>query len=200
MFKGYIIEVLINERRVKKGEIYRFANIQKATLDNIIKGTNIPNCLPKTDVRRSTQCHFLVRHRLDALQQGPNILTVQTGTSKPISGQSSLSDRTQRNLFLTPSDRFHLAYLSESRMQNYYKRFAPSTSPPSRSPARSAPSDASFPTQCASDPRTPASDRPSATSRCPRAACSPRRKESLHQNRPSKPLVFSWRSCAIRSL
>lgn len=44
MFKGYIIEVLINERRVKKADVYRFADIQKATLDNIIKGTNIPNC------------------------------------------------------------------------------------------------------------------------------------------------------------
>lgn len=159
------------------------------------------NCLPKIDVRRSTQCRFLVRHRLDALQQGTSILTVQTGTSKPISGQSSLSDRTQRSLFLTPLDRSHLAYLSESRMQNYYKQFAPSTSPPpSRSPARSAPSDASFPTQCASGPRTLASGRPSATSRCPRAACSPRRKESLHRIDPLKRLVFSWRSCAIRSL
>lgn len=44
MFKGYIIEELINERRVKKDDVYRFADIQKATLDNIIKGTNIPNC------------------------------------------------------------------------------------------------------------------------------------------------------------
>ena len=44
MFKGYIIEQLITERRVKKADVYRFADIQKATLDNIIKGTNIPNC------------------------------------------------------------------------------------------------------------------------------------------------------------
>ena len=44
MFKGYIIEQLIQERKVKKADIYRFADIQKATLDNIIKGTSIPNC------------------------------------------------------------------------------------------------------------------------------------------------------------
>ena len=44
MFKGYIIEQLIQERKVKKADIYRFADIQKATLDNIIKGTSTPNC------------------------------------------------------------------------------------------------------------------------------------------------------------
>ena len=44
MFKGYIIEQLIRERKVKKAYVYRYADIQKATLDNIIKGTNVPNC------------------------------------------------------------------------------------------------------------------------------------------------------------
>lgn len=44
MFKGYIIEQLIRERKVKKTDVYRYADIQKATLDNIIKGTNVPNC------------------------------------------------------------------------------------------------------------------------------------------------------------
>lgn len=44
MFKGYIIEQLIRERKVKKADVYRYADIQKATLDNIIKGTNVPNC------------------------------------------------------------------------------------------------------------------------------------------------------------
>lgn len=44
MFKGYIIEQLIREKRVKKADVYHFADIQKATLDNIIKGTSIPNC------------------------------------------------------------------------------------------------------------------------------------------------------------
>ena len=44
MFKGHIIEQLIQDKKVKKADVYRFANIQKATLDNIIKGTNIPNC------------------------------------------------------------------------------------------------------------------------------------------------------------
>lgn len=44
MFKGYIIEQLIRERKVKKADVYRYAYIQKATLDNIIKGTNVPNC------------------------------------------------------------------------------------------------------------------------------------------------------------
>lgn len=44
MFKGYIIEQLIRERNVKKADVYRYADIQKATLDNIIKGTNVPNC------------------------------------------------------------------------------------------------------------------------------------------------------------
>ena len=44
MFKGYIIEQLIRERKIKKADVYRYADIQKATLDNIIKGTNVPNC------------------------------------------------------------------------------------------------------------------------------------------------------------
>lgn len=44
MFKGYIIEQLIRGRKVKKADVYRYADIQKATLDNIIKGTNVPNC------------------------------------------------------------------------------------------------------------------------------------------------------------
>lgn len=44
MFKGYIIEQLIRERKIKKADVYRCADIQKATLDNIIKGTNVPNC------------------------------------------------------------------------------------------------------------------------------------------------------------
>ena len=44
MFKGYIIEQLIRERKVKKADVYRYADIQKATLDTIIKGTNGPNC------------------------------------------------------------------------------------------------------------------------------------------------------------
>ena len=44
MFKGYIIEQLIRERKLKKADVYRYADIQKATLDNIIKGTNVPNC------------------------------------------------------------------------------------------------------------------------------------------------------------
>lgn len=44
MFKGYIIEQLIRERKVKKADVYRYADIQKATLDNIIKGANVPNC------------------------------------------------------------------------------------------------------------------------------------------------------------
>lgn len=44
MFKGYIIEQLIRERKVKKADVYRYTDIQKATLDNIIKGTNVPNC------------------------------------------------------------------------------------------------------------------------------------------------------------
>lgn len=43
MFKGYIIEQLIREGKVKKADVYRYADIQKATLDNIIKGTNVPN-------------------------------------------------------------------------------------------------------------------------------------------------------------
>lgn len=37
MFKGHIIEQLIQDKKVKKADVYRFANIQKATLDNIIK-------------------------------------------------------------------------------------------------------------------------------------------------------------------
>lgn len=32
MFKGYIIEQLITERRVKKADVYRFADIQKQPL------------------------------------------------------------------------------------------------------------------------------------------------------------------------
>lgn len=44
MFKGYVIEQLIRERKTKKADVYRYADIQKATLDNIIKGTNVPNC------------------------------------------------------------------------------------------------------------------------------------------------------------
>ena len=44
MFRGYIIEQLIRERKVKKADVYRYADIQKATLDNIIKVTNVPNC------------------------------------------------------------------------------------------------------------------------------------------------------------
>ena len=44
MFKGYITEQLIRERKIKKADVYRYADIQKATLDNIIKGTNVPNC------------------------------------------------------------------------------------------------------------------------------------------------------------
>ena len=44
MFKGYIIEQLIRERKIKNADVYRYAYIQKATLDNIIKGTNVPNC------------------------------------------------------------------------------------------------------------------------------------------------------------
>lgn len=44
MFKGYIIGQLIRERKVKKADVYRYADIQKATLDNIIKGANVPNC------------------------------------------------------------------------------------------------------------------------------------------------------------
>lgn len=44
MFKGYIIEQLIRERKIKKADVYRYADVQKATLDNIIKGTNVPNC------------------------------------------------------------------------------------------------------------------------------------------------------------
>lgn len=44
MFKGYIIGQLIRERKIKKADVYRYADIQKATLDNIIKGTNVPNC------------------------------------------------------------------------------------------------------------------------------------------------------------
>jgi len=44
MFKGYIIEQLIRERKIKKADVYRYADIQKATLDNTIKGTNVPNC------------------------------------------------------------------------------------------------------------------------------------------------------------
>lgn len=44
MFKGYIIEQLIRERKIKKADVYRYADIQKATFDNIIKGTNVPNC------------------------------------------------------------------------------------------------------------------------------------------------------------
>ena len=35
MFKGYIIEQLIREKRVKKADVYHFADIQKATLDNL---------------------------------------------------------------------------------------------------------------------------------------------------------------------
>ena len=34
MFKGYIIEQLIRERKIKKADVYRYADIQKATLDN----------------------------------------------------------------------------------------------------------------------------------------------------------------------
>lgn len=44
MFKGYIIEQLIRERKVKRADVYRYADIQKVTLDNIIKGANVPNC------------------------------------------------------------------------------------------------------------------------------------------------------------
>lgn len=64
-------------------------------------------------------------------------------------------------------------------MQNCCRPLAPSPSPPSPPPTRSVPSDASFPTRFASDPRTPASGRRSATSRYPRPACSPRRRGSL---------------------
>ena len=44
MFKGYIISSLIENSNVKKVDVYRYANIEKVTLDNIIKGTSIPNC------------------------------------------------------------------------------------------------------------------------------------------------------------
>ncbi|MEJ8741364.1 helix-turn-helix domain-containing protein [Phocaeicola sp. HCN-6420] len=44
MFKGQIISDLIDKRRAKKVDVYTYAGITKATLDNIIKGISIPNC------------------------------------------------------------------------------------------------------------------------------------------------------------
>lgn len=44
MFNGQIINDLIEKKRAKKVDVYTYAGITKATLDNIIKGTNIPNC------------------------------------------------------------------------------------------------------------------------------------------------------------
>ena len=43
MLKGHIINELIDERRVKKVDLYTYAGITKSTLDNIIKGINDPN-------------------------------------------------------------------------------------------------------------------------------------------------------------
>ena len=44
MFKGQIINDLIDKKRAKKVDVYTYAGITKATLDNIIKGISIPNC------------------------------------------------------------------------------------------------------------------------------------------------------------
>ena len=44
MFNGHIINELIEQKKAKKVDIYNYAEITKATLDNIIKGTSIPNC------------------------------------------------------------------------------------------------------------------------------------------------------------
>lgn len=44
MFNGHIISELIEQKKAKKVDIYNYAEITKATLDNIIKGTSIPNC------------------------------------------------------------------------------------------------------------------------------------------------------------
>ena len=44
MFNGHIINELIEQKKAKKVEVYNYAGITKATLDNIIKGTSIPNC------------------------------------------------------------------------------------------------------------------------------------------------------------
>ena len=44
MLKGHIINELIDERRVKKVDLYTYAGITKSTLDNIIKGINDPKC------------------------------------------------------------------------------------------------------------------------------------------------------------
>ena len=44
MFNGRIINDLIENKRAKKIDVYNYAGITKSTLDNIIKGTSIPNC------------------------------------------------------------------------------------------------------------------------------------------------------------
>ena len=44
MFNGQVISDLIEKKRAKKVDVYTYAGITKATLDNIIKGTSIPNC------------------------------------------------------------------------------------------------------------------------------------------------------------
>lgn len=44
MFNGQVINELIEKNKAKIVDVYTYAEISKAALDNLIKGTNLPNC------------------------------------------------------------------------------------------------------------------------------------------------------------
>ena len=44
MFNGQVINELIEKNKAKKVDVYTYAEISKAALDNLIKGANLPNC------------------------------------------------------------------------------------------------------------------------------------------------------------
>lgn len=56
MLKGHIINELIDERRVKKVDLYTYAGITKSTLDNIIKGINDPKCTTIEKLQIFSRC------------------------------------------------------------------------------------------------------------------------------------------------
>lgn len=76
MFNGHIINELIEQKKAKKVDIYNYAEITKATLDNIIKGTSIPNCntLEKiADFFGVSMDTFFIRDNLPVKSIGNNV-------------------------------------------------------------------------------------------------------------------------------
>ena len=92
MLKGHIINELIDERRVKKVDLYTYAGITKSTLDNIIKGINDPKCttIEKIADFFKMPIDFFFNREIDI--SNLNIGHQVKGNGNNVSGDTTLSE------------------------------------------------------------------------------------------------------------